>query len=114
MVPYFHFTCIQFCLCHKVPFSCKEVQRLIRPGAGVIGDVLMSLASPTSLHVFLGSKHISRKFHLPKSSCLFLRRRRILEASSLSLDMQHSLSRSWWHRTGRPIGEVRIVFWGRF
>ena len=48
MVPYFHFTCIQFCLCHKVPFSFKEVQRLIRPGAGVIGDVLMSLASSTS------------------------------------------------------------------
>ena len=48
MVPYFHFTCIQFCLCHKVPFSCKEVQRLIRPGAGVIGDVLMSLASSRS------------------------------------------------------------------
>ena len=55
MVPYFHFTCIQFCLCHKVPFSFKEVQRLIRPGAGVIGDVLMSLASSTSLNVFWGS-----------------------------------------------------------
>ena len=57
MVPYFHFTCIQFCLCHKVPFSFKEVQRLIRPGAGVIGDVLMSLASSTSLDVFWGSNY---------------------------------------------------------
>ena len=57
MVPYFHFTCIQFCLCHKVPFSFKEVRRLIRAGAGVIGDVLMSLASSTSLNVFWGSNY---------------------------------------------------------